>query len=256
MIGKETGMSSRGTARVTAVRSSAPVTSGMADVAGVGMGAAAGVVVLAGVAVVGTAILIGKGLVWCGQKLEENYQNACNEYTNLVDRARAENMQNVQEMGNYLANQLDCLAASAALTVNGDGPRSGAPGEQQQQLAQKQQLNEAFARTQQILAGAQPLARNSADTRQTLISYRLQTEIAAAQGLLPAQEIARAQAALGKTPAEMQQALTRLQEAWSRVTETGSVRTRTVIQARQALEAVYAQLTALDTLRQNAPSSS
>lgn len=230
---------------------SSSATASVAAVSGTAVGVGVGAIALGGMVVVGGAILIGRGLVWCGQKLEENYQNACQDWTNQVDRARAENMRNVQEMGGYLADQLDCLAVSTALTTtSGGGSQAGMLAEQEQQL------QAAFARTQQILADGQRLTQNHAETRQNLVSYRLQTEIAAAQGLLPAQEISRAQAALDKTPAEMQQALIQLQAAWGKVTSKESTLKRAILQTQQILQTVDVQLTAIDALQRNESGSS
>ncbi|HEU5382457.1 MAG TPA: hypothetical protein VFV38_44160 [Ktedonobacteraceae bacterium] len=214
-----------------------------------GEGAIVAVAAVPIVAAAGITILIGRGLIWCGEKLEENYRNACQEWTGLADRVRAENMQNVQEMSSYLTDQMEYLATSAALTFS-EISKSGELEEQ------KRQLNEAFARAQQALASAQQLTQSRAETRQTLLSRRLQTEIAAAEGLLPAHEIERARVALQATPAEMQQALKRLQEAWERVSEAGNVRNHAIRQTQQTLQAVSARLSAIDALRQNAQSSS
>ncbi|HET8846894.1 MAG TPA: hypothetical protein VFN35_35855 [Ktedonobacteraceae bacterium] len=111
-------MSSAGTARVTAV--SVDTLGGISNMSSAGVGTVAAVgalgIVAAGALVVGAGVLIGQGVVWCGQKLEENYQNACKDWTNLANRARTESMQNVQEMQSYMADQWNCTALSAVLT--------------------------------------------------------------------------------------------------------------------------------------------
>src|SRR5947208_13334262 len=71
-----------------------------------------GAVGVVGVAAVGAGVLIAKGVMWCGDKIEENYQQTCKEWTNLVESARAENLANVQEMSTMLTSQLEYLSAS------------------------------------------------------------------------------------------------------------------------------------------------
>ena len=78
-------MSSRGTATVTAVQSPPIVLQGSTTMSSAGAGSVAavaglgvaGAALVVGGVVVGTSILIGKGVMWCGEKLEENYQNSC-----------------------------------------------------------------------------------------------------------------------------------------------------------------------------------
>jgi adenosyl cobinamide kinase/adenosyl cobinamide phosphate guanylyltransferase len=200
-------------------------------------------------AAAGATILVARGLIWCGQNLEENYQNACKVWTNLAESARAENMRDVREMGNYLAEQIDYLAAGTGFAA--DDETRFIAAEQQ-----RQQLDEAFARTRQILANTQQLAQQRTDARRSLLSQRLHAEILAAQDLVPIQEIASARAALEGTQEEMQQALVRLQNAWNSVSTAGSGHQRLTRQARQTLSTVDSLLTAIDALRQNVQGSS
>jgi hypothetical protein len=138
----------------------------VAAVAGVGFGVVAGAALLAGTVVVGTGILIGKGLVWCGEKLEENYQNSCKEWTNLAERARAENMQNITDMKEYLVDRFDYLAFSS---VSPDNPQPG--------VIDTKAMDEAFAHVQQALDDAHTLTQSRDDTRQKLLVQRLYAEI-------------------------------------------------------------------------------
>lgn len=244
-------MSSRGTATVTAVQapivsqgSTSMSTAGAGSVAAV-VGVVGGAALLAGAAVVGAGILIGKGVVWCGQKIDENYQNACKEFTNLAERARAENMQNITAMNGYMADQFDYLAFSS---VTLDNPQPA--------VIDTKAMDEAFARVQQALNDANTLVQNRDDTRRKLLVQRLYAEIEAGRGILPEQELKRAEAALHGSSSEMEQAIKHLQEGWSTVTEADSLRKREKRQAQRIIQAVRAQLSAVEAMLQNSKSAS
>lgn len=211
----------------------------VAAVGAVGVGVVAGAALLAGAAVIGTGILIGRGLVWCGQKLEENYQNACKEWTNVNNRAYEENMRNVQDMSNYLADQLDCMAASSYLTVDSSAPQTSA--------FDMTALNKTLSDTQSALDDAQKLMQGWSGAKDDLLIYRLKAEIETGRGILSSREIARAESALKASPEAMQQALEQLQAAWQ-ITETGNLLKRNERQARQILQGVRTQLTAIDAM--------
>lgn len=208
--------------------------------------AALGLVALPVVAIVGAGILIGRGLMWCGEKLEENYQNACREWTSVADRARAENMQNIQEMTEYMVDQLD-LTATVFSTVN--------PVTSQANAYDANALREALARTRQAFDNAQKFAQSRDTTRQLLMAQRLHAEIEAGRNSLPPQAIARAEAALQASPTEIQHAIAELQAAWSGVTEVDSLRKRQERQARQIIQSVHRQLAAIDSMTKSVKGS-
>ncbi|HET8846895.1 MAG TPA: hypothetical protein VFN35_35860, partial [Ktedonobacteraceae bacterium] len=106
------------------------------------------------------------------------------------------------------------------------------------------------------MADAQQLTRSQEETRQTLASYRLQAEIAAARGLLDARELAHAEVALRGSEADMQQALTRLQRAWNSITDKGSLEKRQRRQVQQILQAVRVQLVTIHSFVQKRSGSS
>jgi len=221
-------------------------TGGGGEVAALGLAVVAVPAVAAGVTIVGAGILIGRGLMWCGEKLEENYQNACRKWTSVADRARAENMQNIQEMTEYMVDQLD-LTANVFSTVN--------PVTQPANAYDANALREALARTRQAFDDAQKLTQGKDTTRQLLIAQRLHAEIEAGRGILPPQVIARAGVALQASPAEMQHAITEVQAAWSGVTEVDSLRKRQERQARQIIQSVHRQLVAIDSMTKNVKGS-
>jgi hypothetical protein len=214
-------------------------TGGGGEVAALGLAVVVVPAVAAGVVIVGAGILIGRGLMWCGEKLEENYQNACKEWTNLADRARAENMQDIQAMTEYVADQLD-LTATMFSTIN--------PVTQQANTFDANAMREAFARTRQAFDDAQKLTQGKDTTRLLLLAQRLHADIEAGRGILPLQVIARSEAALQASPSEMQQAITELQAAWSGVTEVDSLRKRQERQAQQIIQSVRRQLTVIDSM--------
>jgi hypothetical protein len=184
--------------------------------------------------------------MWCGEKLEENYQNSCKAWTNLVDRARAENMQHVTDMGEYLADELDYLSFSASNVSSSTTDVQQQPG-----FFDTKAMDEAFGRVKQALDDAQTLTRSRNDTRQMLLARQLQAEIAAGRGILPSQEIVRAEAAFQLSDAEKQQALVRLQAAWGSISEAGSLKKRHEYQAHQIIRSVRTQLAAIDAMLQN-----
>lgn len=215
-------------------------TAGGAEVVAAPILIVGGVAVVAVGAVVGAGVLIGRGLVWCGKKLEENYQHACQEQTNLVERARAENMANVQEMGNYLADQLDCMSTSAYLTVNLATPQSSGAEE-------PKRIAEAIARTRKAITGA-TVVQQRGTTEQELLALQLQAEIQAGRGILPSEHIAAAEVALHGSSTAKKQALITLQADWQSVTEERALRNRHISQTQQILQKVALQLSTVETM--------
>jgi len=189
---------------------------------------------------VGAGVLIGRGIVWCGKKLEENYQHSCQEWTSLAERTRAENMANVQEMGNYLADQLDCISTSAYLNVNHAAPQSS-------EAEESKRIAEAIARTRKAITGA-PVAQQRETTEQELLALQLQAEIQAGRGILPSEHIAAAEAALHGSSTAKKQALATLQADWQNVTEERVLRNRHISQAQQILQKVALQLSTVEPM--------
>jgi hypothetical protein len=192
-----------------------------------------------GAAAVGTGVLIAKGVMWCGDKIEENYQQTCKEWTNLVESARAENLANVREMSTQLTSQLEYLSASAYEAADNSMPAT----------IDQQALFATIARARVVIDDAQRAAQQG-ESERNLLAARLRAEIKAGRGILPAELIAEAERALHGTPAIMQAALQKLDAAWNTVNETHARRTRTIRQAQQLLASVSTQLNAIDTMLQ------
>jgi hypothetical protein len=221
-------------------------TGGGGEVAALGLVVVVAPAVAALGVAVGAGILIGRGLMWCGEKLEENYQHACQEWTNVAERAHMENMQNIQEMTDYMVDQLD-LTATVYSTVN--------PITASVNAYDANALHEALARTRQAFDDAQTFTQGKDTSRQALMAQRLHAEIEAGRRILPPQAIARAEAALQASPEEIQRAITQLQAAWSSVTEVDSLRKRQERQARQIIRSVRRQLAAIDAMTRTVKSS-
>jgi hypothetical protein len=225
-----------------------------AGVAVTGAGAAGGVVIIpllavaaVGVAAIGTGVLIAKGVMWCGDKMEENYQSACQQWANLAEVARAENLANVEQMSTQLTSRLEHLSASAYEFV--DTTSQGSINSIDQQA-----LFATIARTRVAINDAQLVAQQD-DTERELFSARLRAEIKNGRGILPAQVLAEAEQALQNTVPMMQQALKTIEEAWNNVTEQSSRRTHMIQQAQQIAIIVSTQLNAIDTMLREIGSS-
>ncbi len=196
-------------------------------------------VAVVGVAAVGTGVLIAKGVMWCGDKIEENYQQTCKEWTNLIESARAENLANVRGMSTQLTSQLEYLSASAYEAADDSMPAT----------IDQQALFATIARARVVIDDAQRAAQQ-VDSERNLLAARLRAEIKAGRGILPAELITEAERALHGTPAIMQAALQKLDAAWNTVNETHARRTRTIRQAQQLLVSISTQLNAIDTMLQ------
>ena len=90
---------------------------------------AAGPAALAATLALGAGVLVAQGLVWYGQKLQENYENACREWTELHEAAWAEQRSRVSDMADAIEAARRRTATPAAnLTPSGaDSPPPGAP---------------------------------------------------------------------------------------------------------------------------------
>ena len=194
--------------------------------------------------VIGGGILIGRGLMWCGEKMEQNYQNACQEWTYLKDAAHAESRANVQEMSMYLTTQLDRLTADAFLATN--------VAASQPVVIEPQELRDALARARNAVANGGVLAQNKADAEKALLVARLTAEIKAGRGVLPSEKIAQAENALHGTAHEMRNTLALLDAAWLTVTEVQAQQSRFVREAQHILGIVSTQLSVIDTMLQDA----
>jgi hypothetical protein len=203
-------------------------------------------IALAAFVAVGAGILVAQGVMWCGKKMEENYNNACKEWTDLYEAAQAKSRANVDDIPMLLAGQAERIAAySASLSLN------PATVESSDTVAQKA-LVDSMAKVRRALENTQDTLQVQADTERELLVYRLKSEIEASRGILPSEKIALAEAALQGSSTEIQNALNMLQLAWKTITNVQAMSTHQDRRVRQLLHEVTAQLTAIDTMLRNA----
>src|SRR5712692_9853169 len=174
--------------------------------------AVAAPIALAAFAAVGAGILVAQGVMWCGKKMEENYNNACKEWTALHEAAQAKSRANVEDVPMLLAGQAERIAAySANLSLSPVAVESS-------DTAAQRVLVDSMAKVRRALESTQDALQVKADTERELLVYRLKSEIEASRGILPSEKIALAEAALQGSPTEMQDALNMLQFAWKTIT--------------------------------------
>ncbi len=207
----------------------------------VAIGAGAGVAaigMLAGAAVIGTGILIVKGVMWCGQKMEENYVQTCKQWTELENNASAENRANVQEVSSYLTSQLNYISASEF--ASRDQVTSG--------TVDQKALDQAIARARATLVDNSLIAQNKATTERNMLASRLQAEIKAGRGILAPEIISEAEGVTTGSTASIKAMLNKLDDAWNTIHETQSLQTRAVQQAQQLLTLTSARLRAIEAM--------
>lgn len=209
-------------------------------VGSVAMGAA-GVGVAAGALVVGAGILVARGIMWCGQKLEENYQQACQEWTGAFESARQENLARVEVLSPYLVAQVDRLSAEAYLAGKPLSPQAGP-------VIQDQALQEAIARARQALEQAQSTQMTRAEAERATLVRRLQAEIAAGRDLLPPEVLQQAEGCLQDTEAVLRRALANLEAAWDALSGEQAQRARHLHQLQQALTQASTRLNTINVL--------
>lgn len=210
---------------------------------------AAGGIALVGVAaVVGTGMLIAKGVMWCGKKMEENVEKARNEWMSLSQAAYAENRANVRDMPAFIADQAERIAAASAhLTLNAAPVPTAVVSSDTQN-----RLDSMLARVRTALESSQDTVQVKTETERELLSYQLKSEIESARGLLAPEQIGQAESALSGSEKEMRYALHMLQEAWLATSNAHMVSMYHERQARQRLRAISTQLFAVDTMLRNA----
>ncbi len=203
-------------------------------------------VALAAFAAVGAGILVAQGVMWCGKKMEENYNNACKEWTTLYEAAQAKSRANVEDVPTLLAGQAERMAAySANLSLSPVSTESS-------NAAAQKVLVDSMAKVRRALENPQDALQVKAATERELLVYRLKSEIEASRDILPAEKIALAETALQGSPTEIQNALNMLQLAWKTIANVQAVSTHQHRKVRQMLSEVAAQLAAIDTMLRNA----
>jgi hypothetical protein len=215
----------------------------------VGVGAvamgAAGVGVAAGALVVGAGILVARGIMWCGQKMEENYQHACQEWTGAFEAARQENLARVELLSPYLVAQVDRLSSSAYLSRTPQGAQA-APA------LPDHALQEAIAEARRALEQAQGTRQKQTEVEHSTLVMHLRTEIAAGRGLLPPEVLQQAEGCLSGTQDVLHRALADLEAAWDAVSEKRAQDVRQSHQLEQALTQASTRLNTIELLLRDA----
>ncbi len=217
-------------------------TEGTGAVVGVAVaGVAVAGVVIAGAAVVGAGILVGRGIMWCRDRLVENYENACHEWTAFYEENRRKSLANQEAMPDLVAHQLQrYAAASVNLRVESDSTSGQLPA------AMQSELEGAVTRALLAVEDTKAAMRMRVESEQELLTARLRAEIETARGLLPQDKIAAAEAALQGTAEEKRNQLLMLQNSWKMITASQALRTRQERQTRQLLRESITELRAIE----------
>lgn len=186
-------------------------------------------------ATVGGVVLVVNGVMYVGKKVAENYKDAGKAWDRLFAGAYAENLSTVENIPGYLAN--------AYSTAN-----LGPTDTTQSNPSTSPDVAERLAYLHRTLEDPEVALRVQAETERELLSYRLKLEIEAARGVLPAEKIAAAGAALESSPETIQNALTMLETAWKGVYDAQAQQNRQAFQARQLLNILTTRLQTIDAL--------
>lgn len=234
-----TTASTTGTTAAATGAAHATVAAGAAHTAAVSATTAAiGTIAIGALAAAGAGVLIAHGLMWCGEQMEANYQQACNRWSAFENQAEAESRANVQETSNYVTSQIEFLSASEfASSEDADDP-SVSP----------QQLAKVVAAARGALTQSDMTEQTKAAREKEMLLAKLWAEIKTGRGALPENVLAEAEQALQAPPEEVQKKLNELDKAWRDVKETRALRDRTIRQTKQVLTLVSARLGALDSM--------
>jgi hypothetical protein len=203
-----------------------------------------------GGALVGAGILIAQGIMWCGQKMEENVQRAEQEWRAQQQAAYAASRANIEDIPGFIAGQAERIAAvGSSLALDLPSAALSAPGSNPEMQAH---IHSALAQVRTALADAHSVAHLQRETERETLASRLRAEIAASHGLLPAGLLSQSEAALQATPQEMSAALHNLQAAWRAISDGQMLALRQQRQARLLLRRVAWQLLTAETMLQNA----
>src|SRR6266446_9763245 len=125
------------------------VASGVIAVAAAGPAVAAAAAVGAGVLVVG-------GVMWMGEKIQENYTDACNRWTDLNEKARKENLAMVSNLPDLLAMQLEQAAANSVNLVL--APTISPSSSSQVDVKSEREVAAALAEARAVIESGQNIA--------------------------------------------------------------------------------------------------
>jgi hypothetical protein len=176
-----------------------------------------------------TAVLGAKGVMYVGKILKKRYDNVCKEWT---ERSKPDYI--IEDIPHFLTTQVDYIAFASSNLA----PADTTPPD----------VAERFVHLRRTLEDPEVARRVQAETERELLSYRLKLEIEAARGVLPAEKIAAAEAALDGSTETIQSTLTMLETAWKEVQDAQAQRDRQVFQVRQLLNILTTQLGTVDAL--------
>ena len=174
-------------------------------------------------------VLVVDGVMYVGKQLKKHYDNVCKEWT---ERSKPDYP--IEDIPHFLTTQVDYIAFVSSNLA----PADTTPPD----------VTERFAHLRRTLEDPEVARRVQAETERELLSYRLKLEIEAARGVLPAEKIAAAEAALDGSTETIQSTLTMLETAWKEVQDAQAQRDRQVFQVRQLLNILTTQLGTVDAL--------
>ncbi len=224
-------------------------TEGTAAVAGLPVAVAGAPVIGLGVLVAGTGILVAQGIMWCYEKLEENYRSACQSYTNLAEAASQETFARQQDRYPLLAAAVNQFTTAPHLrAASGAAQSAQATATPDPRLLEE--ANTALARAQEALRSSADAQRVREEAERAILRRQLETEIAASQHILPTQVIAKAHLTLDQSSANMRAALDALSSAWKAINDSQQHRAHQERQARVILGNVRQQVVGIQVLAQ------
>lgn len=175
----------------------------------------AAILMLGGV-VVGTGIIIGKSIMWCHDKAEQNYREACKSYSALRERAEAELLRQPADRSLIIAATIDRNTSALNLIGGSDVVLDSSPQASSELLLVLKQAQEAV--TSQAV---QPDEYERGKERR-----RLAIAIAVARGALQDAALDAARRALAGTTQDMLNARRQLNDAWVRVADSNAQQRR------------------------------
>ena len=203
----------------------------VANPATVGAGQVVAGIAMVGIGVaVGGGILIYQGAMYCGQKMQEHYENSCRAATGRYEAGPKKNLGNVTKQKSPHSSQGAATSASTVSTPSAED------------------LTETRALIQHLTEDALATMHLKDEMEKELLADRLRAAIDAGRSFLPVSVLAEAENALGGTPATRQYALEQVERAWQQVTDAHAQQMRQTLQAQHALNGVVGQLANIDTL--------
>lgn len=156
------------------------------------------------IAGIGAGVLVGDGIMWCGEELRKKLDAFPKKYAEHVKAMQLSARSQVRDLEPYLSTQLNALAIAEAYQDVIPGRRQG-PEEQAK-------LQKAITQAQQVLAGSHTQAVSPQELERRKLQLLLKKEIIAGRSILPVPLIQEATTALEGPDGQLSQMLVRLQE--------------------------------------------